>query len=125
MQRKNIAIFSQRKKRRGQLNIIEVVLAASILLLLSVSIAQVGIKIAETNNQNSDNVLKDLSVQVLRESDALGFLRPFIYLNNQTSLQLYLSESIPAGIFYWLYESGGNCIKNSQLDCSDLNSVST
>jgi hypothetical protein len=111
------------KKGRGQLNIIEVVLAASIILVLSVSIAQVGIKIAESNNQAQTSILTSLPANVLRDSDNLGFLRPFIYLNNDVNLIVYLDESLPIGTFYWLYELNGNCLKNSQLDCSDLNLV--
>ncbi len=113
------------KKKRGQLNIIEVVLAATILLVLSVSIAQVGVKIAESNTQSQDSLLANLPDEVLRNSDNLGYLRPFIYSNIQTNLLLYLNDAIPIGTFYWLYESSGNCLKNSQLDCSDLFSIST
>ena len=113
------------KKRRGQLNIMEVVLAATILLVLSVSIAQVGVKIAESNSQSQDSRIADLPDEVLRNSDKLGYLRPFIYSNIQTNLLLYLNDALPIGTLYWLYEPGNNCLKNSQLDCSDLSSIST
>ncbi|MHA2338804.1 MAG: hypothetical protein ACXACX_15960 [Candidatus Hodarchaeales archaeon] len=112
-----------RKKRRGQLNIIEVVLAASIILVLSVSIAQVGIKIAESNKQEQTSILTSIPGEILRESDHLGFLRPFIYLDNSVNLQVYLDEAISPGTYYWVYELGGNCLKNSQLDCTELDSV--
>ena len=114
-----------RKKRRGQLNIMEVVLAATILLVLSVSIAQVGVKIADSNRQSQSSIIATLPDEVLRTSDDFGYLRPFIYSNLQTNIQFYLNEAIPLGTFYWLYSPDGNCLKNSQLDCSDLSSVST
>ena len=113
------------KKKRGQLNIMEVVLAATILLVLSVSIAQVGVKISESNRQNQDSQIANLPIKVLRNSDQLGYLRPFIYSNISTNLFLYLNDALPIGTFYWLYGSNGNCLKNSQLDCSDLSSIST
>lgn len=112
-------------RKRGQLNIIEVVLAASIILVLSVSIAQVGIKIAESNNRTESSILNSLPASVLRDSDYLGFLRPFIYLNNEINLKFYLDDTLPAGTLYWLYETNGNCLKNSEFDCNMLNLVPT
>ncbi|MHA2277093.1 MAG: hypothetical protein ACXAC2_15065 [Candidatus Kariarchaeaceae archaeon] len=112
-----------KKKGRGQLNIIEVVLAASIILVLSVSIAQVGLKIAESNKQEQTSILTTIPGEILRESDHLGFLRPFIYLDNSLNLKNYLDEAVSPGTHYWVYEVGGNCLKNSQIDCSDLDSA--
>jgi hypothetical protein len=112
-----------KKKGRGQLNIIEVVLAASIILVLSVSIAQVGLKIAESNKQEQTSILTTIPGEILRESDHLGFLRPFLYLDNSINLQIYLDEAVSPGTYYWIYELDGNCLKNSQIDCSNLDSA--
>lgn len=113
------------RNHRGQLNIIEVVLAASILLLLSVSIAQTGVKIADKNKGASLQTYESLPQDYLSESDKLGYLRPFIYNNFKFSLSLFLNDSLPIGTFYWLYEIGGNCLSNNQIDCSSINTVQT
>ena len=118
-------IFRFRQKRRGQLNIVEVVLAASILLVLSVSVAQAGLKIAEVTKERSNNDFFTLPDRILREAEELGLLRPYFYSGSSIQLQIYLNSTIPKGMSYWLYEIGGNCLTNTIIDCTNVDTIKT
>ena len=103
-----------------ELNIIEVVLASTILLVLAVSVAQAAVRISESGRTEGSPTGSELAGRILRNADQLGYLRPFIYNNVRTTLGVHLNASIMVGMTYWLYEIGGNCLTNSQLSCANL-----
>lgn len=121
----HIIILSKIKRKRAQLNISEVVFSASIILLLSVSIGRAGVYLSD-NQSNSLDDYEDLSFEILRETDELGFLRPFIYDGIDSGLSSFLNIRIDKGDFYFLFDSDniGRCTTNSDgLLCSQLSSI--
>lgn len=90
------------RKHRAQLHITEVIFSATVILLLAVSIGQTQLYLVNTSESDSEQY-QDTADGILRNSDELGYLRPYIYLDQEQNLQLYLDIEISSGIFYWLY----------------------
>lgn len=69
----------QRPKHKGQINIAETVVSATIILILSVSMAQLGTRIAESQESNPTEKLKIRAQNALNLGVASGALRNLVY----------------------------------------------
>lgn len=99
-----------RKATRAQLNIAEVAVSATIIFVMAVSLAQVGVKIAESNQPDRLDGLKQKAKDVLSVALAEGFLRELVYASQPSSLPAQsqmtalLEATIPARSEYSLYQ---------------------
>lgn len=76
----------KRKYKRGQINIAETVVSATVILVLSFSIAQLGVKVSESGKSNSIEKLKDRAQRALDIGLSSGVLRKLAYTNNTDTL---------------------------------------
>jgi hypothetical protein len=68
-----------KKRHKGQINIAEVVVSTTIILILSVSIAQLGSRIAESEETNPIEKLKTKAQNALNLGVSTGTLRDLVY----------------------------------------------
>ena len=106
-------------KRRGQLNIAEVVVCAAIILVLMVSISQ-------TLNQISVKPVNKLDYRTLGEdiliaTDNAQLLRPVIYnfanITMKMQLDSYISSFLPLGVEYSLLAVSNVSSASPALSC--------
>jgi hypothetical protein len=101
------------KYRRGQLNIAEVVVSASIILVLTVSIAQLGSEITVSNENESLSSIRDKADQILRLGLELGVLRNLTYTDPsdtdysrmQDQMITLIDSQLPPTVEYSLYRT--------------------
>lgn len=107
-----------RTKRRGQLNIAEVVICAAIILVLMVSISQTLNQIAVKPASQID--YKTLGDDILLSADNSQLLRPVIYnfanITVKTQLADYIMSFLPLGVEYSLV-SVNNTSTSPSLSC--------
>ena len=103
---KNRSFFN----RKGQINIVETVVSATILLVLSVSIAQLGTKLAQSQDSDPIEKLKEKAQEALDLALSTGILRELVYaVSADTSparaqMTAILSESLPLSSQYSLFQ---------------------
>lgn len=101
--------------RRGQLNIAEVVVSAAIILVLTISIAQLGSQITVSQDSRSESLssLREKADQLLQLALDQGLLRNITYTNTsdpdfvrmQTELTILISSGLPATVEFSLYQN--------------------
>ena len=103
-------ILNKFKHKKGQINIAEVVVSATIILVLSFSVAQLGTNFAETNESNPIEKLKDRAQNALNIGISSGILRELAYSNDtdstpaQNQMKTLIDGSLPLSAQYSLLQ---------------------
>jgi hypothetical protein len=87
-----------RQKRRGQLFLVEVFIALSVLILLMIAIYQVEFSSDETYPDN----LSEIGYNTLESLNKAGTLKPLVYNLQTTELADSLDNALPENIFWRL-----------------------
>ena len=103
-------VFSKFKRQRGQINIAETVVSATIILVLSFSVAQLGSKVAESQESNPIEKLKDRAQNALNIGKSTGILRELAFTNDTDSssakiqMKTLIDEILPLSAQYSLLQ---------------------
>jgi len=103
-------VFCIFKRQRGQINIAETVVSATIILVLSFSIAQLGSKVVETQKSNPIEKLKDRAQNALNIGKSTGILRELAFTNDTDStpakiqMKTLIDEILPLSAQYSLLQ---------------------
>ena len=115
-------INSIRRKLRksGQINIAETVVSVTIMLVLAVSVAQLGSKVALNQNSNTTDIVKKKAQDALDLGVSLGYIRELAYastndltknqttINTENAMQTLISENLPLSAQYSLFQHSVN-----------------
>jgi hypothetical protein len=113
-----IKTFRKKITKSGQINIAETVVSATIILVLSVSVAQLGSKIALSQETNSIEKLKEKAKNALDLGLSLGYVRELAYSTNpdillaKEQLNSLISENLPISAQYAVFQK----TLNNQVD---------
>lgn len=100
----------KKKSRRGQINIAETVVSATVILILSVSMAQLGSKVAETQESNPIEKMKERAQNALNIGLSMGLLRELAYTNDsdtspaKNQLVTLIDSNLPVSAQYSLIQ---------------------
>lgn len=92
----------QSKSKRGQLHIIETLVAIAIILGLTVTLYQIELQPSE---ENPVEELQEKGLESLSAADNAGILRPAVYTTtdeNLETLKVFLDQSLPPTVLYTL-----------------------
>lgn len=118
-----IHLFKRKLKRKGQINIAETVVSATIILVLAVSVAQLGATVAQSGSTNSLNVYKKKAQDALDLGLSLGYLRQLVYASTadyktqhiiliKEAMQNIIAENLPLSAQYSLFQRTVNNQQN-------------
>ncbi len=85
----NSKAIKKKLSKSGQINIAETVVSATIILVLAVSVAQLGSRVALSQETNAVTKIQDKAQQTLDLCQSLGYLRQLAYSNNPNQVSAY------------------------------------
>ena len=100
--------------KSGQINIAETVVSATIILVLAVSVAQLGSRVALSQQTSSIDKIQNKAQNALDVGLSLGYLRQLVYSSNpdnvpaQTYMNSLIAENLPLSAQYSLYQTNLN-----------------
>ena len=105
-----------RKKltKSGQINIAETVVSATIILVLAVSVAQLGAKVSLNQQTSSYDIIKQKAQNALDLGLSLGYVRELAYSNStgdsqaKSSLFTLITENLPSSAQFSLFQESAN-----------------
>lgn len=108
-----LKIKAIRKKlsKSGQINIAETVVSATIILVLAVSVAQLGSRVALSQQTNSMNTIQEKAQQTLDLCQSLGYLRQLAYADNPANVTAYnytftlITANLPTSAQWSVYQN--------------------
>ena len=111
-----IKIIRRKFTKSGQINIAETVVAVTIILVLAVSVAQLGSKVADSQQTNSIDKIQNKAQNALDLALSLGYLRNLTYsqttVNQKSDYYNYtlnlILENLPSSALFSLYQSAIN-----------------
>lgn len=112
-----IASIRKKLRKSGQINIAETVVSATIILVLAVSVAQLGSTISSSESSNNYNNYKQKAQNALDLGLSLGYLRQLVYASSsdlkntslpiftvKSSMQNLIAENLPLSAQYSLFQ---------------------
>lgn len=99
---KVFAEHSQNNGKRGQLHVIETLVAIAIILGLTVTLYQIELQPSE---ENPVEELQEKGLESLNAADNAGILRPAVYATTNENLEIlkvFLDQSLPPTVLYTL-----------------------
>lgn len=100
--------------KSGQINIAETVVSATIILVLAVSVAQLGAKVALNQQTSSYDKIKGKAQNAMDLGLSLGYIRELAYSTDPSTSQakynmiILISEALPISAQYSLFQTAVN-----------------